>query len=129
MGLQVGEAAPLCHSPHGSRHVHHLTLLPLLLLRAGTALLSPSMHNGCSYPNLTTCCVCVCVCVPLRIVGAPSNSVWVVWLVPQYVLVTLGEVLVSTTGLEFAYQQVRVWCLVAQYKMAVCVTRAAAAAA
>ena len=87
------------------------------------------MHNGCSYPNLTTCCVCVCVCVQLRIVGAPSNSVWVVWLVPQYVLVTLGEVLVSTTGLEFAYQQVRVWCLVAQYKMAVCVTRAAAAAA
>jgi POT family proton-dependent oligopeptide transporter len=34
--------------------------------------------------------------------GAPPN---VLWQIPQYVLLTTGEVLVSVTGLEFSYTQ------------------------
>ncbi|XP_052857818.1 peptide transporter family 1 [Drosophila gunungcola] len=37
-------------------------------------------------------------------VTAP-NSMSVVWLVPQYVVMTLGEVMFSVTGLEFSYSQ------------------------
>jgi POT family proton-dependent oligopeptide transporter len=34
-----------------------------------------------------------------------ANSVWVGWQIVQYVIVTIGEVMVSITGLEFAYTQ------------------------
>lgn len=37
--------------------------------------------------------------------AAPAKSVWVGWQVIQYALLTLGEVMVSITGLEFAYTQ------------------------
>lgn len=33
------------------------------------------------------------------------NSVNILWLVPQYVVMTLGEVMFSVTGLEFSYSQ------------------------
>ncbi|CAB3407107.1 unnamed protein product [Caenorhabditis bovis] len=33
------------------------------------------------------------------------NSVSILWSLPQYVIITLGEVLLSVTGLEFAYSQ------------------------
>jgi len=33
------------------------------------------------------------------------GEVWIVWQLIQYVLLTLGEVMVSVTGLEFAYSQ------------------------
>lgn len=33
------------------------------------------------------------------------NSVSVFWQLPQYILITIGEVLFSISGLEFAYQQ------------------------
>ena len=36
---------------------------------------------------------------------APPTSVWFGWQMIAYVLITLGEVLVSITGLEFAYSQ------------------------
>ncbi len=36
---------------------------------------------------------------------APPNSIWVGWQIIQYVIVTIGEVMVSITGLEFAYTQ------------------------
>uniref|UniRef100_A0A7I4XVV5 Solute carrier family 15 member 2 n=1 Tax=Haemonchus contortus TaxID=6289 RepID=A0A7I4XVV5_HAECO len=33
------------------------------------------------------------------------NTVSILWVLPQYVVITLGEVLLSVTGLEFAYSQ------------------------
>lgn len=33
------------------------------------------------------------------------NSVHILWLVPQYVVMTLGEIMFSVTGLEFSYSQ------------------------
>jgi len=40
-----------------------------------------------------------------KFVLTPSNSVHIFWLIPQYVVVTVGEVLFSITGLEFSYSQ------------------------
>ena len=34
-----------------------------------------------------------------------SNNVNILWLIPQYVILTVGEVMNSATGLEFAYTQ------------------------
>ncbi|XP_023946831.2 peptide transporter family 1 [Bicyclus anynana] len=35
----------------------------------------------------------------------PPNSVHILWLIPQYVLLTMGEVMFSVTGLEFSFTQ------------------------
>lgn len=35
----------------------------------------------------------------------PENSVHILWLVPQYIIITLGEVMFSVTGLEFSFTQ------------------------
>ncbi|XP_034839700.1 peptide transporter family 1-like isoform X1 [Maniola hyperantus] len=35
----------------------------------------------------------------------PPNSVHILWLVPQYVVLTMGEVMFSVTGLEFSFTQ------------------------
>ncbi|XP_062715725.1 peptide transporter family 1 [Aedes albopictus] len=35
----------------------------------------------------------------------PSNSLHMLWLVPQYVVITAGEVMFSITGLQFSYSQ------------------------
>lgn len=35
-----------------------------------------------------------------------ANNVHIAWQIPQYVLMTMGEVLFSITGLEFSYSQV-----------------------
>jgi POT family proton-dependent oligopeptide transporter len=40
-----------------------------------------------------------------HIVNSPERSVWIGWQVIQYTLMTIGEVMVSVTGLEFAYTQ------------------------
>jgi dipeptide/tripeptide permease len=39
------------------------------------------------------------------------------WMIPQYVLVTLGEVLFSISGLSFAYSQVKIC-----YYVSICVS-------
>ncbi|KOB77657.1 Yin, partial [Operophtera brumata] len=40
---------------------------------------------------------------PLTI--TPPNSVHILWLIPQYVVMTMGEVMFSVTGLEFSFTQ------------------------
>ena len=35
------------------------------------------------------------------------NSIHIMWMLPQYFLITVGEILFSVTSLEFAYSQVR----------------------
>lgn len=35
----------------------------------------------------------------------PPNSIHILWLIPQYIILTTGEVLFSVTGLEFAFTQ------------------------
>ena len=35
------------------------------------------------------------------------NSVHILWLIPQYFVVTIGEVMFSVTGLTFSFTQVR----------------------
>lgn len=34
-----------------------------------------------------------------------ANSVHMLWLIPQYVIITAGEIMFSITGLEFSYSQ------------------------
>jgi len=36
-----------------------------------------------------------------------ENSVHMFWIVPQYVVITTGEIMFSVTGLEFSYSQVK----------------------
>ncbi|XP_063972984.1 peptide transporter family 1-like isoform X2 [Diachasmimorpha longicaudata] len=35
----------------------------------------------------------------------PPNSIHILWLLPQYIVITIGEVLLGVTGLEFAFTQ------------------------
>ncbi|KAJ8737124.1 hypothetical protein PYW07_000395 [Mythimna separata] len=35
----------------------------------------------------------------------PANSIHILWLIPQYVVMTMGEVMFSVTGLEFSFTQ------------------------
>ncbi|KAM3968972.1 peptide transporter family 1 isoform 2-T2 [Aphomia sociella] len=35
----------------------------------------------------------------------PANTVHILWLIPQYVIMTMGEVMFSVTGLEFSFTQ------------------------
>lgn len=41
-----------------------------------------------------------------------ANNVHIAWQIPQYVLITAGEVMFSITGLEFSYSQVSQWTMV-----------------
>jgi len=41
----------------------------------------------------------------MYIEGQPKNSVWIGWQAVQYLIITFAEVMVSVTGLEFAYTQ------------------------
>lgn len=43
---------------------------------------------------------------PVVMEDVKANDVHIAWQIPQYVLMTMGEVLFSITGLEFSYSQV-----------------------
>jgi len=38
----------------------------------------------------------------------PSNTVHIFWQIPQYILLTMGEIMFSITGLAFAFTQASV---------------------
>ena len=42
-----------------------------------------------------------------RYILTQANSVHILWLLPQYIVITVGEVMFSITGLEFSYSQVQ----------------------
>ena len=44
-----------------------------------------------------------------RVEDVGANNVNIAWQIPQYVLITAGEVMFSITGLEFSYSQVCDW--------------------
>lgn len=44
--------------------------------------------------------------VPHKMVDVEANNVHIAWQIPQYVIITAGEVMFSITGLEFSYSQV-----------------------
>lgn len=35
----------------------------------------------------------------------PPNKIHMLWLIPQYIIITMGEIMFSITGLEFSYSQ------------------------
>lgn len=37
------------------------------------------------------------------------NAIHLMWLLPQYIVITVAEVMFSVTGLEFAFTQVSAW--------------------
>jgi solute carrier family 15 oligopeptide transporter 1 len=37
----------------------------------------------------------------------PYNSIHMMWLLPQYFIITAGEVMFSVTGLQFSFTQVQ----------------------
>ncbi|KAH8415429.1 hypothetical protein KR222_011805, partial [Zaprionus bogoriensis] len=69
-------------NPVGTYHVHTGGVYTLLLTE-----LSDGTYNGAMF------------------VVTEPNSVNILWLIPQYVIMTLGEVMFSVTGLEFSYAQ------------------------
>ena len=40
-----------------------------------------------------------------RFILTAENTVHMLWMIPQYVVLTCGEIMVSITGLEFSYSQ------------------------
>ena len=38
-----------------------------------------------------------------------ENTIHMLWLLPQYFVVTVGEIMLSITGLEFSYSQVNIY--------------------
>ena len=45
------------------------------------------------------------------VIVTPPNSIHMLWLMPQYIVLTAGEVLFSITSLAFAFTQVREECM------------------
>ena len=50
-----------------------------------------------------------------------ENTIHMLWLLPQYFVITVGEIMLSITGLEFSYSQVNInWRTENILKTAIC---------
>src|SRR5262249_45351359 len=54
---------------------------------------------------ITACSFVAAALIQVRIDSAGSGKVWFVWQIIPFILLTIGEVMVSITALEFAYTQ------------------------
>ena len=54
----------------------------------------------------TDCIFCLCFQSQKMFTLTEPNSVHMFWLIPQYFVITVGEVMFSITGLEFSFTQV-----------------------
>lgn len=50
--------------------------------------------------------VFLCKASALHFISLKENELSMAWLIPQYFVITVGEILFSITGLSFAYSQV-----------------------
>lgn len=55
---------------------------------------------------LVSVCVIKCASSISAVMDIQPNTIHMAWQIPQYFLMTAGEVVFSVTGLEFSYSQV-----------------------
>lgn len=89
-------------------------LLIIFLIPLFETLVYPMLHKiGIRRPlqkiilggALTALSILISAVIQFKIESAPEKSLSMLWLAPQYIVMTLGEVMFSITGLSFSYEQ------------------------